>query len=359
MSMEGRYSMDKHENPEKMQEQSAEAGKVEAKAAKEPPKGKVISSDYRELFQTLEEKEQKQHLEAESTPAVKKPAEAKRRSDPAAAVKAAVKAAQEGFDLLQETPAEEPEPVPPEEEPELEEELEPQEQEPRFRARGKHRRPGLITGVIVLLLALVGVGYLATAVGTQIYRTVTDDTQERNYDQFIKPVVMQDPAAFSSQEDADQKMVLAASLWKALEDNSAVYTDYDDAGRTLVPLSDVSDACHQLFGPEAELQLSNLDADTFFTFDQDTNQFHVTPYSTQSSFIPYTESIWNEDGKTILRVGYVAPTDSWRSDESSAVEEPSPVKYMEYVLDKADGEGEEYIAGVRVPEDGGTPVSSQ
>lgn len=323
---------------------------------KAPPKGKVISSDYRELFEEAEAREPKEHLKAEDTaqkaPLLeekeeKKESEAEKHwPDPAGAVKAAVKAAQEGFDVLQEEQQEASIPS-----------QSGEEEEPHFHARGTHRAPRLVTGVVVLLLALVGVGYLATALGTQIYYAVTDDSRERAYDEFLEPLVMQDPDAFSSQESADQQMVLAASLWKALEDNSASYTSYDESGRTLVPLADVSDACHALFGPEAELQLNGTEIDNFFTFDTDTNQFHVTPFSTQSSYIPYTESIRTEDGKTVLRVGYVAPTDSWRSDEEDAPEKPTPVKYMEYVMEK-DGETE-YVAQIREPADGSVPSSSQ
>ena len=82
----------------------------------------------------------------------------------------------------------------------------------------------------------------------------------------------------------------------------------------------------------------------------------MTPYSTQSSFVPYTESIWNEEGNTVLRVGYVAPTDSWRSQGESAAEAPTPVKYMEYVLTA--GENGEYVSQVREPAQGSEPVSS-
>lgn len=323
---------------------------------KAPPKGKVISSDYRELFEEAEAREPKEHLKAEDTvqkaplseeKEEKKESEAEKHwPDPAGAVKAAVKAAQEGFDVLQEEQQETTVPSQSRE-----------EEEPHFHARGTHRAPRLVTGVVVLLLALVGVGYLATALGTQIYYAVTDDSRERAYDEFLEPLVMQDPDAFSSQESADQQMVLAASLWKALEDNSASYTSYDESGRTLVPLADVSDACHALFGPEAELQLNDTEIDNFFTFDADTNQFHVTPFSTQSSYVPYTESIRTEDGKTVLRVGYVAPTDSWRSDEEDAPEEPTPVKYMEYVMEKDDET--EYVAQIREPADGSVPSSSQ
>lgn len=311
---------------------------------KEPPRGKVTSTDYRDLFQG--EKEHREKTTPPSSPAPEPPKEkTPSRRSAGSGVKAAVKAAQEGLDLLQEEPPEDPrreEGTPPE--------------EPRLRARGKHRAPALIVGVVVLLLALVGVGYLATTLGTQIYRAATDDSRERAYDAFLRPLVMQDPEPFSSQENADSRMMLNASLWKALEDNSASYTEYDEAGRTLVPLADVSDACHALFGPEAELQLNGLDDDTFFTFDESANQFHVTPYSTQSSFVPYTESIWNEEGNTVLRVGYVAPTDSWRNQGESAAEAPTPVKYMEYVLTA--GENGEYVSQVREPAQGSEPVSS-
>ncbi len=327
---------------------------------KEPPKGKVLSSDYRELFQALDEKERRQREKAErvsqeleSRQEEKK--EEPRRPDPAVAVKAAVKAAQEGLDLLQEE-TEEVESPQTEQDPDGEEAV-PAEEKPRFRARGTHRAPSLFMGVIILLLALTGVGYLATTVGTQVYRMITDDSRERGYDEFLRPIVMQDPEPFTSQEDADGQMVLAASLWKALEDNSASYTDYDDSGRTLVPLVDVSDACHALFGPDAQLELTNLNTDTFFTFDEETNLFHVTPYSTQSSFTPWTESITTEDGNTVLRVGYVAPTDSWREESGSGEDGPEPVKYMEYVLVR-DGD-QEYVKEVREPKEGTVPSSSQ
>lgn len=328
---------------------------------KEPPKGRVLSSDYRELFQALDEKERRQREKAEqSSPgSVSQPEEKKeehRHPDPAAAVKAAVKAAQEGLDLLQEETEEEEEFSPVEQGTDSQETV-PAEEKPRFHARGTHRVPSLFMGVIILLLALTGVGYLATTVGTQVYRMVTDDSRERSYDEFLRPLVMQDPEPFTSQEDADGQMVLTASLWKALEDNSASYTDYDDSGRTLVPLVDVSDACQALFGPEAQLELTNLNTDTFFTFDEETNLFHVTPYSTQSSFTPWTESITTEDGDTVLRVGYVAPTDSWREESGSGEEEPEPVKYMEYIL--ARNGDQEYVKAVREPEEGTTPSSSQ
>lgn len=313
--------------------------KQKASAGKELPKGKVLSSDYREMFENTDG--EVSVAEPETPPTESSETVSKQESP----VQAAVKAAQEGLDLLQEETEETPERKRPEREPDA----------PTFRAKGTHRRPALITGVIVLLLALTGVGFLATEIGQQIYTIATDDSRERAYDDYLEPLVMQDPEPFSSYEAADPQMVLSASLWKALSDNSASYTEYDQDGRTLVPLADVSDACHSLFGPQAELELSDSGQENFFTFDETINQFHVTPYSNQSSYMPYTESIRTEDGKTVLKVGYVAPTDSWR-EESGEDAAPAPVKYMEYVL-VSDGKNE-YVEQVREPEEGSAPSTA-
>ena len=320
---------------------------------KRPPKGRVISSDYRDMFPKQQQNEQTTQS---------KPAGKSHRTAPGEAVKAVVKAAQEnvheGFDLLEEQTADTGE-TPEKESVDTVEAETISKGTSAFRARGKRKKLGLATGVVVLLLALTGVGFLAATIGTQIYQAATDDSRERAYDEYLKPLVMQDPDAYDTPAEADEQMVLSASLWKALEDNSASYTDYDDMGRTIVPLADVSDACHGLFGPEVELQLNGLDEDNFFTFDDTDNQFHVTPYSTQSSFIPYTESIRVQaDGEKVLTVGYVAPSDQWRSDNANAPEEPSPIKYMEYVIAETE-DGQEYVAQIRESDTSERAVSAQ
>ena len=123
--------------------------KQKASAGKEPPKGKVLSSDYREMFENTDG--EVSVAEPETPPTESSETVSKQESP----VQAAVKAAQEGLDLLQEETEETPERKRPEREPDA----------PAFRAKGTHRRPALITGVIVLLLALTGVGFLATEIG--------------------------------------------------------------------------------------------------------------------------------------------------------------------------------------------------
>lgn len=217
----------------------------------------------------------------------------------------------------------------------------------RRRKRGKHRY-GILVGALVMILALIGVGYIATSIGTAIHARLTDDSGLRAYDKFLTVVVAQDPKPFASPDKADPDFVLNASLWQTMTAEGANYTSYDDAGRTIVPLGDVADACRDLFGPDCSLQPKNPTEETFFEYDAAKAQFHVALYSLDSTYVPYTQSARRDGDSTVLRVGYIPPSDPTRA-ESSAVSSavPTPAKVMEYVLKTNPATRKEYIYAVR------------
>lgn len=232
-----------------------------------------------------------------------------------------------------------------------EEQLEAAPKKKAHRRTGKYRY-GLLAGSLVLLLALVGVAFIAVTAGTRIHAALTDDSALRSYDKMLAVAVAQDPQPFASPDKADPEFVLNASIWKTMTENSSSYTSYDDAGRTIVPLGDVADACGELFGPACSLQPKNPTAETFYTYDAAKAQFHISLYSLESTYEPYTVSAKKEDDSVILRVGYIPPTDPTRassvsSGTGSASARPTPAKYMEYVLKTNASTKKEYIYAVR------------
>lgn len=219
---------------------------------------------------------------------------------------------------------------------------------PSVKRRGK-RRYGIGMGALVMILALVGLTTIAFSLGRQVYNMATDDSRLRVYDTFLSPIVMQDPEPFASIEEASTEMIMEASLWRAVSQNGAQYNNYDDEGRTLIPLGDVVEACHQLFGPKTDLQPATPQEESFYEYDAEQNVFRVAPFSTQSSFAPYTVSSKRTGSQLILQVGYVIGMDEWQSDTESQPQAPEPIKYMEYVLEtEADGSGY-YVTAVRAP----------
>lgn len=219
------------------------------------------------------------------------------------------------------------------------------------RARGRHRY-GVVLGSLVLLLALVGVVSLAGMIGTRIYDQATDDSALRAYDEKLACIVMQDPEPFDSPETADPTFVQNAALWKSILEKRSEWTGYDDNGLAIIPLGVVASAAQELFGPDCSLSPSNPTEETFYTYDSTTNTYHVSVFSSDSAMTPYTESSRREGDTTVLTVGYVLPTDPWRTQETSSGTEntaPSPSKYMEYVMKTDPETGEEYVYAVREP----------
>jgi hypothetical protein len=215
------------------------------------------------------------------------------------------------------------------------------------RRRGR-RRYGVAVGSLVLVLAIVGVAFIATTIGNQIYTAATDDSKLREYDAFLTPVIMQDPQPFASPDKATDEFVLNASLWRTITANNGTnYTEYDDAGRVLVPLGDVVQSCRDLFGPDCQLQAKTPAQETFFEYNSDENKFHVALYSSDSTFVPYTDNAKKQSDSTILRVGYVSPSDAWRTQTSSTVTAPKPTKYMDYVLKTNPSTNKEYIYAIQ------------
>ena len=223
------------------------------------------------------------------------------------------------------------------------------EQKSRPRRRGKYRY-GIFAGTLVLLLALVGVAFIAGQIGTRIHGALTDDSRLREYDQFLRVVVAQDPKPFASPQKADPEFVLNASLWKTMTENASSYTSYDDAGRTIVPLGDVAQACRELFGPDCRLQPKNPAQETFYEYDAAKSRFYVSLFSLDSVYAPYTQSARREDGGTVLRVGYVPPTDETRTQSgASSAGTPTPSKVMEYVIKTDPSTQKDYVYAVRSP----------
>lgn len=220
------------------------------------------------------------------------------------------------------------------------------------RRRGRYRY-GIFVGSLVLILALVGVAFIAAQAGMRIHSALTDDSRQRAYDKFLTVAVAQDPQPFESPDKADPDFVLNASIWKTMTENGSSYTSYDDAGRTIVPLGDVADACRELFGPKCSLQPKNPTTETFYTYDSAKAQFHISLYSLESTYEPYTETIQKDGDSTVLHVGYVSPSDPTRTQSgassgvSSAAGKPTPTKYMDYVLKTDPSTKKEYIYAVR------------
>lgn len=154
----------------------------------------------------------------------------------------------------------------------------------------------LLSGVFVLMAAFTGVVCFCMFGGVSV---VPDSAQ---YSTFLAPVMMQNPTPFSSISQADNDMILQASVWRAVTLNNSKYQEIDDQGRLVVPGEDIEKACTELFGNTCRLAVKESTNKTFFTYDSASNTYRVLPQSSVTETASKIKSIQKENGAVIVMV---------------------------------------------------------
>ena len=217
------------------------------------------------------------------------------------------------------------------------------------KTRAKHkkgaRKWAFPLGLLIAVLALVGVVTVLVA-GVSAIRGVVE--KSRNFDEYntlLAPVVMNDPAAFDDLTQADPEQLLDITIWSILRSGlSPDQYDYDDNGM-VIPEADVTAEFVRLFGTEVAPQHGTVEGYGYtFAYDA-TQQTYSIPLT---GVVPtYTPRVVDKDtrGDTIvLTVGYIGG-DQWAQDEQGNMVAPEPDKYMRVTL--REGENGYYISALQ------------
>lgn len=203
-------------------------------------------------------------------------------------------------------------------------------------SHGTRRRLYMLLGIIISLLAIVG---LVSTVNFSIakIKAFADNTQQKNeFAKFIYPIVICDPAPFDQTVKLRSDTMLTAAIWDIIlyEDKSKYESDFD---YIIVPEVDVEQHATKLFGSGLSFSHESiLGADISFYYEEDIKSYRIPSNPKYFTYSPYIEEITRVGERYTLTVGYVSPTPAWltlTSDES-----PSPEKYVDYVVSKRGNE---------------------
>ena len=81
----------------------------------------------------------------------------------------------------------------------------------------KTKAANLIVGTVVLIFALIGVVSVVLFVAGKVSKTNNNAAKFKEYENFISPVVMNDPDTFDDVSKADQSQLIAISIWSILK----------------------------------------------------------------------------------------------------------------------------------------------
>lgn len=207
-------------------------------------------------------------------------------------------------------------------------------------------------GGVFILLAVIG---LITVIvfGVRATENLIDNSkQKEEFERIILPVLMFDPVPFEDPNEMGNLPLLRASIWSAIIDNSEKYL-VGDGNMVSVPQSDVDVACAKLFGSSVTLQHQGFeDYISMYSYDETTKTYYV-PVDVAALYTPQVEEITRNGDTFELLVGYIAPTNQWIQSLSGDTTEPTPSKYMIYVLERVDGNY--HLIAIKDPPDGVVP----
>ena len=203
--------------------------------------------------------------------------------------------------------------------------------------RNKRRLYAAPIGGAFILLAFVG---LATLVFGGIFFTnlVLDNQGDKErLENIIRPVLMWDPPPFENVADINPVMMLNFSMWAALMDENANYP-LNENQEMEVPASDLDVAATRLFGPYVNLAHRTFgEYEQSFYFDEVRRIYHVPATVQLMVYSPQVVSIERSGDLYYVLVGYVPPMGAWSANVQGGRGEPTPDKYMIYVMRRVGG----------------------
>jgi len=207
--------------------------------------------------------------------------------------------------------------------------------EPRPRRKRQHRW-AFPLGLAIIALAVIGVITIISS-GVNGVKKLTDNSKlKAEYEQFLVPVVMNDPDPFDDLSKANMSQLLDSSIWALLKSgknpDEYKYIDDGDISGMVIPKDDVKYYFEKLFGTEIQpVNMSVQGGSLDFIYDE-TRQSYIVPITGEPEI--YTPKVYNIDKKgdsIILTVGYLAASD-WKQDAQGNFIAPEPNKYMKITL---------------------------
>lgn len=205
----------------------------------------------------------------------------------------------------------------------------------------KRSKPNLIVGLSILLLAFVGTATLVITATQEISRTVNEKNAEKYaaYEEFIAPVIMNDPDTFDDVTLADQGQLVSMAIWSVLDSNpEADRYEYTDDGM-LLPAKEVEESFTRLFGNQVKIIHSNVDGGGIdFRYSEKKSSYVIPITGIEPIYTPRVIDARENSSSVELTVGYLYSSD-WQQDSQGNMTAPEPGKYMKITLGKNSDEG--------------------
>lgn len=207
----------------------------------------------------------------------------------------------------------------------------------------KKRHTGaFFLGLVLLLFAGFGIYEAAHIAVDKITAVREGSVRNAEYEEFLKPFVVVDPAPFDDVSGAEQTDLLDAAVSALIYDSDKMNTYEVFEGEVtglLVPQADVEAYFVRLFGTEVQMHHQSVSDSFYNVIYNSERKAYIIPITSVDPL--YTPKIYGDVDKTgssiTLTVGYIIGSE-WAQIERGNYTAPEPAKYMKITLrEDADG----------------------
>ena len=200
----------------------------------------------------------------------------------------------------------------------------------------KRSKVNLFVGLAVLLFAVVGAVSLVITLQGRISTQIKEknETLYSAYEEFISPVIMNDPDTFDDITVADMNQLISITIWSVLDDNMQPDKyEYTDNGMIL-PEKEVEEKFTSLFGSEVRIAHGSVDGGGIdFKYSEQKKAYIIPITGITPIYTPDVIDVSEKSSYVVLTVGYLYSSD-WQQDSNGNMVPPEPGKYMKITLGK-------------------------
>ena len=220
---------------------------------------------------------------------------------------------------------------------------------PEEHARLHRRRARQTLGLLIAVLALVGIVTVVRA-GVKGVATLFDDTQQKaEYEDRLEGLVLFDPLPFDGIENIDDLTLREAAVWGcvySIQETQGSFDNYNtdpDTEQLLLPSVDVDAYLAKLVGPNFKLTHKSFEMDDMTVeFDETTQCYKIPVTGSVGSYRATDTKLFKKDGLLHVTVGYIPNQNA--ADSILTTTSDTPVKYMDYLFSRQSGSW--YLTGL-------------
>jgi len=197
---------------------------------------------------------------------------------------------------------------------------------------GKRNKWAFPLGLVIVLLAVVGIVFLILLGVEGIQKISENNKQKKSYESFLLPIVMNDPDTFDDITQANMGQLLDSTIWSLIKKNVETdkYEYFED--KLLVPQKDVENQFAKMFGTDVKpVHQTVLGSEYQFEYDKTMQAYKIPIFGMENTYTPKVLDIEKKSSAIVLTVGYISGSE-WKQDEDGKMVEPDPSKYVKITL---------------------------